>query len=184
LAMVAWMVPDMMPPGRALGLEATFDFHSGEGGWSQSVHSCFVEVDVDTGIVKIRRFVVVEDCGEMINPGIVAGQVRGGIAQGIAEVLYEHSDYDEDGNFRSATFMDYLLPSSMEVPPIEIHHVDRTVKTQEVNFRGVGEGGAIGAPAALCSAIEDALLPFGAKITEQHLPPYKILELIGTIAAD
>lgn len=182
VAMVAWMVPAMLPPGRELGLEATFDYRTETGGWGQAVHSCFVEVDTLTGQVKIRKYVVVEDCGEMVNPGIVEGQVRGGIAQGVAEVLYEHSDYDEDGNFRSATFMDYLLPTSMEVPPIEIHHVDRTIATQEINFRGVGEGGAIGAPAALCSAIEDALRNYGVKITEQHLPPYRILELMGTIA--
>jgi aerobic carbon-monoxide dehydrogenase large subunit len=99
----------------------------------------------------------------------------------VAEVLYEHSDYDDDGNFRSSTFMDYLLPTSMEVPPIEIHHVDQSIASQELNFRGVGEGGALGAPAALCSAIEDALTPYGVKITEQHLPPYRILELMGVI---
>jgi aerobic carbon-monoxide dehydrogenase large subunit len=181
VAMVAWMVPAMLPPGRELGLEATFDYRTEHGGWGQAVHSCFVEVDTDTGQVKIRRYVVVEDCGEMINPGIVEGQVRGGIAQGVAEVLYEHSDYDDDGNFRSSTFMDYLLPTSMEVPPIEIHHVDQSIASQELNFRGVGEGGALGAPAALCSAIEDALTPYGVKITEQHLPPYRILELMGVI---
>ena len=145
------------------------------------MHSCFVEVDVETGLVKILRYVVVEDCGDVINPAIVDGQIRGGIAQGIAGVLYEHAAYDDDGNFRAATFMDYLLPTATEIPAIEIHHVDQTVVTQEVNSRGVGEGGAIGAPAALTNAIEDALLPFGAKITEQYLPPSRILELAGVI---
>ncbi len=130
---MAWMAPGMLPEGMAGGIEATFDFTSGEGGWTQSVHSCFVEVDVTTGLVDIQRYVVVEDCGDVINPGVVEGQICGGIAQGIAGVLYEHADYDDMGNFRAATFMDYLLPTASELPHFEIHHVDRTVVTQEVN---------------------------------------------------
>jgi aerobic carbon-monoxide dehydrogenase large subunit len=181
VAMTAWMAPQMLPPGMSAGIEATFDFAAGDGGWTQSVHSCFVEVDVETGVVDIRRYVVVEDCGDVINPAIVEGQIRGGIAQGIAGVLYEHAAYDEHANFRTATFMDYLVPTASEIPPIEIHHVDQTVTTQEVNSRGVGEGGAIGAPAAVTNAIEDALRPFGVKVTDQYLPPARILELVGAI---
>jgi carbon-monoxide dehydrogenase large subunit len=181
VAMTAWMAPQMLPPGMSAGIEATFDFAAGDGGWTQSVHSCFVEVDVETGFVDILRYVVVEDCGDVINPAIVEGQIRGGIAQGIAGVLYEHAAYDEHANFRTATFMDYLLPTATEIPPIEIHHVDQTVTTQEVNSRGVGEGGAIGAPAAVTNAIEDALAPFGVKVTDQYLPPARILELVGAI---
>ena len=184
VAMTAWMAPQFLPPGMSPGIEAVFDFSSGEGGWTQSVHSCFVEVDVETGFVKILRYVVVEDCGDVINPAIVEGQIRGGITQGIAGVLYEHAAYDEDANFRASTFMDYLLPTATEAPVIEIHHVDQTVRTDEVNSRGVGEGGAIGAPAALTNAIEDALLPFGAVVTDQYLPPSKILELAGVIPTD
>ena len=184
VAMTAWMAPQFLPPGMTPGIEAVFDFSSGEGGWTQSVHSCFVEVDVETGFVKILRYVVVEDCGDVINPAIVEGQIRGGITQGIAGVLYEHAAYDEDANFRASTFMDYLLPTATEAPVIEIHHVDQTVRTDEVNSRGVGEGGAIGAPAALTNAIEDALLPFGAVVTDQYLPPSKILELAGVIPTD
>jgi carbon-monoxide dehydrogenase large subunit len=183
VAMTAYMAPQMLPPGMTAGIEATFDFAAGEGGWTQSVHSCFVEVDVETGFVAILRYVVVEDCGEVINPAIVEGQIRGGIAQGIAGVLYEHAAYDEHANFRAATFMDYLVPTASEIPPVEIHHVDRTVTTQEVNSRGVGEGGAIGAPAAVTNAIEDALAPFGVTVNEQYLPPARILELVGAIPA-
>ena len=95
VAMTAWMAPQFLPPGASPGIEATFDFSSGAGGWTQSVHSCFVEVDVETGFVKILRYVVVEDCGDVINPAIVEGQIRGGIAQGIAGVLYEHAAYDD-----------------------------------------------------------------------------------------
>jgi aerobic carbon-monoxide dehydrogenase large subunit len=96
-------------------------------------------------------------------------------------VLLERSAYDEDGQYVSATFMDYLLPTAMEIPPIEIHHVDTVPLDPDVNFRGVGEGGMIVAPATVCSAIEDALAPFGVKVREQHLPPSRLLELLGVI---
>jgi carbon-monoxide dehydrogenase large subunit len=123
---------------------------------------------------------VVEDCGTVINPAIVEGQVLGGIAQGIGGVLYEHAAYDASGQFEAGTFMDYLLPTTTEVPRVEVHHLE-SPPTSEVNFRGVGEGGAIGAPAALTNAIADALAPFGVKINETYLPPTRILELTGTI---
>jgi len=144
---------------------------------------CFVEIDSATGVVTIPRYVVVEDCGRMINPAVVEGQIRGGVAQGIGAVLYEHAAYDADGNFLASTFMDYLVPTSLEIPRIEIEHLEYEPQG-EVAYRGVGEGGAIGAPAALCNAIEDALAPFGVRITEQFLPPSRILELIATIDPD
>jgi carbon-monoxide dehydrogenase large subunit len=155
-------------------------FDGGAGGWSISTHVCFVDVDLDTGLVKIPRYVVVEDCGEIINPAIVDGQIRGGVAQGIGAVLYEKSAYDDQGQFQAGTFMDYLIPTAMEIPEIEIHHVE-TPSDVFANYRGVGEGGMIGAPAAVTSAIEDALADLGVRITEQHLPPARILELAGVI---
>ena len=155
-------------------------FDGGTGGWSMATHVCFVEIDLDTGQVRIPRYVVVEDCGELINPAIVEGQVRGGVAQGIGAVLYEKSTYDDQAQFQAGTFMDYLIPTSMEIPEIEIHHVE-TPSDVFANYRGVGEGGMIGAPAAVCNAIEDALADLGVRITEQHLPPARILELAGVI---
>ena len=124
---------------------------------------------------------VAEDCGELINPAIVEGQVRGGVAQGVGAVLLERSFYDESGQFLSASFMDYLLPTATEVPHIEIEHLETVPLDADVNFRGVGEGGMIVAPPTICNAIEDAISPFGAKVYEQHLPPSRILELIGAI---
>jgi aerobic carbon-monoxide dehydrogenase large subunit len=156
------------------------EFDGGEGGWSQATHVCWVEIDPDTGVVTIPRYVVVEDCGELINPAIVEGQVRGGVAQGIGQVLYERLSYDHDGNMTASTFMDYLIPTCMEIPPIEIHHVE-TPSDVEANYRGVGEGGMIAAPAALTNAIEDALRHLGVRITESFLPPSRILELMGVI---
>jgi aerobic carbon-monoxide dehydrogenase large subunit len=158
-------------------VEASFD--GGEGGWSGGSHCAIVEVDVETGIVKVERYVAAEDCGALINPAVVEGQIRGGIAQGIGAVLLERSAYDADGNFQSATFMDYLLPTACDIPRIEIEHLETVPLDADVNFRGVGEGGMIVAPPTVVNAIEDALAPFGVRIYEQHLPPARILELIA-----
>jgi carbon-monoxide dehydrogenase large subunit len=155
-------------------------YDGGEGGWAQATHVCWVDVDLHTGRVHIDRYVAVEDCGELINPAVVDGQISGGVVQGIGAVLYEKSMYDDQAQFQTGTFMDYLLPTAMEVPDIEIHHVE-TPTDIEINYRGVGEGGAIVAPAALTNAIEDALAHLGVRITEQHLPPTRILELAGVI---
>jgi aerobic carbon-monoxide dehydrogenase large subunit len=160
-----------------LEIEASFD--GGMSGWSGGTHCAVVEVDVETGIVKVERYVAAEDCGALINPAVVEGQIRGGIAQGIGAVLLERSAYDADGNYQSATFMDYLLPTACEIPRIEIEHLQTVPLDADVNFRGVGEGGMIVAPPTVVNAIEDALAPFGVRIYEQHLPPARILELIA-----
>jgi aerobic carbon-monoxide dehydrogenase large subunit len=167
-------------PGEAIRVTRLFD--GGEGGWSGATHVCLVEVSLETGQVTILRYVVVEDCGEIINPAIVDGQIRGGVAQGIGAVLYEHAAYDQDGQFQAGTFMDYLIPTAMEIPDIEIHHVE-TPSDVFANYRGVGEGGMLGTPAAVTNAIDDALSDLGVRITEQYLPPTRILELAGVIPA-
>jgi carbon-monoxide dehydrogenase large subunit len=166
------------PNGEAIRITSEWD--GGEGGWAQATHVCYVEIDLDTGQVKIPRYVVAEDCGELINPAIVDGQIRGGIAQAVGAVLYEKSAYDEGAQFQSSTFMDYLIPTMMEIPEIEIHHVE-TPSTIEMNYRGVGEGGMILGPAAITNAIENALAHLGVRVTEQYLPPSRILELAGVI---
>jgi carbon-monoxide dehydrogenase large subunit len=160
-----------------LEVEATYD--GGQGGWSGGTHCAIVDVDVETGIVKVERYIAVEDCGALINPAVVEGQIRGGVAQGIGAVLLERSAYTEDGNFQSATFMDYLMPTACDIPRIEIEHLETVPLDADVNFRGVGEGGMIVAPPTVVNAIEDALSPFGVRIYEQHLPPARILELIA-----
>jgi aerobic carbon-monoxide dehydrogenase large subunit len=162
-----------------LTVDNTYD--GGAGGWSGGAHMAVVEVDIRTGLVRFERYVVAEDCGEIINPRIVDGQIRGGVAQGIGAVLLERSAYDDYGNYLSATFMDYLIPTATDIPRIETIHLDPIRLDPDVNFRGVGEGGMIVAPATVCSAIEDALAPDGTRVYEQHLPPSKILELIGVI---
>jgi aerobic carbon-monoxide dehydrogenase large subunit len=177
VARLSFVAPHTLPDAVGQGLDATFDFETPAGGWTQSTHVCWVEVDPDTGVVTIPRYLVVEDCGRMINPAVVEGQIRGGVAQGIGAVLYEHAVYDADAQFATSTFLDYLVPTAAEIPRIDIEHLEG-YDQGDIPFRGVGEGGAIGAPAALTNAIEDALAPFGVRITEQHLPPSRIVELI------
>ncbi len=152
----------------------------GNGGWSVATHVAWVDIDLETGEVTIPRYVVVEDCGPIINPGVVDGQVRGGVAQGIGAVFYEKHHYDEHATLMTTTYMDYLIPTAMEIPEIEVVHLE-TLTDGENDARGVGEGGMIGAPAALTNAVSDAL---GVQVTEQHLPPYRLLELAGIIGPD
>jgi len=183
-AEVAGAVSAGNPDPSAAPFNASVSYNGkGDGGWSCATHVCFVDVDLETGMVRIPRYVVVEDCGPIINPAIVDGQVRGGVAQGIGAVLYESSVYDDDANLQATTYMDYLIPTAMEIPDIELHHIE-TLSPGENDFRGVGEGGMIGAPAAITNAIEDALSEFGARVTSQYLPPTTILELAGVIQPD
>jgi carbon-monoxide dehydrogenase large subunit len=186
IAMKAMMDPSSLPPDTNDGRLEGHERFTGEGitgsGWSGGTHACTVEVDVTTGGVKILRYVVVEDCGRVINPAVVDGQVCGGVAQGIGAVLYEQATYDDHANYLTSTFMDYLLPTSAEIPHIEIHHLE-TDPDGEVGFRGVGEGGAVVAPATLTNAVDDALQPFGARVSDQYLPPAKVLELAGVVPA-
>jgi len=172
-----------LPAGTDRQIEVRSAWDGGEGGWAQSTHMCWVEIDPLTGKVHISRYLVAEDCGEMINPAVVEGQVRGGVAQGVGAVLYERSTYDELANFQAGTFMDYLIPTAAEIPEIELYHVE-TPSDIEANYRGVGEGGMIGSPAAITNAIEDALAHLGARVREQYLPPARILELAGIIPTE
>jgi len=184
LAEVAEAVADdRFPPGTDTSLDVALTYDGGQGGWSGGTHCAEVEVDPGTGAVKVVRYVVAEDCGELINPAVVEGQVRGGVAQGIGAVLLERSAYAENGQFLAGSLMDYLLPTATDVPRIEIEHLETVLLDADVNFRGVGEGGMIVAPPTLCNAIEDALTPFGVRVLEQHLPPSRILELTGSTPA-
>ena len=128
-------------------------------------------------LVSLLRYIVSEDCGPMINPSVVEGQIAGGAVQGIGGALYEHLAYDEDGNPVSTTFMDYLLPTAAEVPIIEYGHIE-TPGPGPGGYKGVGEGGAIGAPPAVVNAVADALSPFGVTITRLPLGPAQVLGLL------
>ena len=144
------------------------------GTFSNACHIALVEVDAETGGVRIEKFLVAEDAGRLINPMIVDGQIHGGVAQGIANALLEEIIYDETGNILTATLADYLPPTAHEMPPIEIHHLETWTGASITQAKGLGEGGAIGAPAAVVNAINDALSPFGVSIDEFPATPQRI----------
>lgn len=178
LATIAYGEPDRLPPGFETGLEAQFRYQPPPMTLTSAAHACVVEVDADTGFVKILRWISSEDCGTVINPGVVEGQISGGLAQAIGMVLLEEMPYDARGNPQAATFKDYLLPAISDVPMIEFVHANTPSKTIG-GMRGVGEGGAIIGPPTLVNAIADALAPFG-EIEELRLPltPARVLDVI------
>jgi carbon-monoxide dehydrogenase large subunit len=160
---------DQGAPG--LHESATYD---PPGTFSNACHAAIVEVDIETGGVGIERYVVAEDAGRLINPMIADGQVHGGVAQGIGNALLEEIIYDEDGNILTATLADYLPPTAREIPGIEIRHMETWTEASVTKAKGLGEGGAIGPPAALVNAINDALAPFDVSINEFPATPPRI----------
>jgi carbon-monoxide dehydrogenase large subunit len=172
-----------LPEGAEPGLEARATFDP-PGTFSNATHGAEVEIDPDTGVVRILRYVVVEDCGVVINPMIVDGQVHGGVAQGIASALYERLVYDEQAQPLSGTFADYLVPTAAEIPTIEIHHLQTPSAHSATGAKGMGEGGAIGAPAAIANAVTDALAHLGVEIDAIPITPERVLAALGESRAD
>jgi carbon-monoxide dehydrogenase large subunit len=175
VARVAYQQRHRLAAGLAPGLHesATYD---PAGTFSNACHAAIVEVDLETGGVKFERYLVVEDAGILINPMIVDGQVHGGVVQGIGNALYEELKYDEAGNLLTTSLADYLPPTAAEVPDIEIEHLVTLSDASITGAKGVGEGGAIGAPAAVINAIVDALSPFGIEFFEMPVTPRRIRE--------
>jgi carbon-monoxide dehydrogenase large subunit len=184
VAAIAYTQPAALPDGIPIGLEAQSRFSPNTfTTWSNACHMCALEIDRDTGAVTILRYVVSEDCGVMINPNVVEGQIAGGVVQGIGGVLYEHLKYDESGNPLTTTFLDYLLPTATEVPDIEYAHIETPAPTNPGGHKGLGEGGAIGAPPAVINAVADALRPLGVQIRSQPLGPADIVALMEEAGA-
>ncbi len=177
IAEIAYGEPARLPAGMNSGLEAQYRYQPPPMTMTSAAHMCIVEVDADTGFVKIKRWMSSEDCGTVINPGVVEGQIAGGLAQGIGQILLEDMPYDARGNPLAATFKDYLMPTISDIPDFEYIHANTPSQTTG-GMRGVGEGGAIVGPPTLFNAIADALSPFG-KLGE-HLPltPARILDVI------
>ncbi len=177
VARVAHHQSHRLRPGREPGLRAVATYDPA-GTFSNACHVAVVEVDIETGGVRLDRFVVVEDAGLLINPVIVDGQIAGGVAQGIANALFEEIIYDESGNILTTSLLDYLPPTMSEIPRIEIHHLETITDASITGAKGLGEGGAIGAPAAVINAICDALRPLGVGITEMPATPSRIRDRI------
>ncbi len=166
-------------PGTEPGLEATAYFGPDRGSTASGVHAMQVEVDPETAMVRILRYVVVHDCGRVINPLIVEGQIQGGVAHGIGNAFFEQLRYDESGQLLNASFMDYLLPTASEVPAVEISHAETPSPLNPLGVKGVGEAGCIPTGAAFAQAVEDALGDPGVEILEIPLSPNRLYEIIS-----
>jgi carbon-monoxide dehydrogenase large subunit len=167
-----------LPEGLTPGLEETFYFVPATVTWANAAHVAVIEIDIETGTIKLLDYVVAHDAGKLINPLLVDGQIHGGVAQGIGAAIYEEIVYDQSGQLLSGSFMDYLLPGALEVPRIKTVHLESLSPRNPLGTKGLGEGGAIAPPAAIANALADALSPFAAQVDEIPLTPNRVLDLI------
>ncbi|MFZ0623167.1 MAG: xanthine dehydrogenase family protein molybdopterin-binding subunit [Pseudolabrys sp.] len=184
LARVAYFRPDTLPPGFQAELMATRHYvpRAWPFAFTNGIQGSHLEVDIDTGFVKLLKHWCVEDCGTIINPQLVDEQIRGGVVQGIGAALFEHCLYDERGQLLNGNMADYLVPMAAEMPDIECGHVVSPTADSELGAKGAGEAGTAGAPASVMNAINDALRPLGAQpLTDMPFTPDKILRALGKI---
>jgi carbon-monoxide dehydrogenase large subunit len=174
----SWKGPGTAPTDIEPGMEATSRFEAGNLTFPFGTHICVVEIDKDTGEVKIKRFVAVDDCGTVINPLLARGQVHGGIAQGIAQALYEEATYDENGQLITGELTDYAMPKSIQLPDLETHHTVTPSPVNPLGAKGIGEAGTIGSLAAVYNAVHDALAPLGIESIEMPFKPEKVWRAI------
>ncbi len=170
----------MAAPGRPpLVLHAARDYEPPTFAYASAVHAAVVEVDIATGAVKLLRYAVAHDAGRLVNPLLADGQVCGGVAHGIGNALLEELRYDASGQLLTASLSDYLLPTSVDIPPIALAHRESPTPRNPLGVKGLGEGGAIGPPAAIANAVEDALRPFGVVVSAVPLTPEAVLALLA-----
>jgi carbon-monoxide dehydrogenase large subunit len=183
LARIVYFRPDTLPPSIRPELMATRHFVPREYpfAFTNGVQASWLEVDTETGFVKLLRHWVVEDCGTIINPQLVDEQIRGGVVQGLGAALFEKCSYDERGQLTNANMADYLVPMSVEMPDIDVGHVVSPTLESELGAKGAGEAGTAGAAAAVTNAVNDALRPFVTIVTEIPLTPQVILTALGRI---
>ncbi|MEX0758841.1 MAG: molybdopterin cofactor-binding domain-containing protein, partial [Tistlia sp.] len=172
-----------LPQGESYGLEALEIYDPPLATWANAVHIAAVAVDRRTGAVTIEDYVIVHDCGRVINPMIVAGQIHGGTAQGIGEALMEEIVYDPEGQLLNANLLDYLMPTAQDIPDYKLDHIESPSTDALGGFKGVGEGGVIGAVPAVTNAVADALARVGANINRTPLRPSYLLREIDRAAA-
>jgi carbon-monoxide dehydrogenase large subunit len=170
-----------LPPEAREELTATKSYDPVFGTTSSATHIAAVEINPETYQVRIVRYVVAEDCGTIINPLIVDGQVHGGVAQGIGAALYEEVIYDDHGQLQTGSLADYVIPAASEIPPMQVVHLETASPTTLGGFRGMGEGGTIGAPATIANAVADALAPLGVCIDELPVTPERLFRIIEKV---
>lgn len=178
LALMANPLRGGVTPGTEPGLEATAYFGPDRGSTASGVHAVVVEVDPETAMARFVRYVVVHDCGKLINPVLVEGQVQGGVAHGIGNAFFEKLHYDESGQLQNASFADYLLPTALDVPEVIMAHRETPAPMNPLGLKGVGEAGCIPTGAAFAQAVEDALSDLGVEIREIPLSPNRLFELL------
>ncbi len=171
----------VLAEGEEPGLEAVGYFAPAQSTFASGCHVAIVEVDVHTGTLKFLRYVVQHDCGVMVNPTIVEGQIHGGVAQGIGGAFYERLVCDETGQPLTTSYLDFLMPTAMEVPEIVIVHLETPSPLNPLGVKGVGEAGAIPGPALVAEAIDDALAPFGVRVRDMPLDPSRLRALIASV---
>jgi carbon-monoxide dehydrogenase large subunit len=184
VARIAYFRPDTLPPGFQAELIATRHYVPREYAFAftNGAQASWLEVDIDTGFIKLLKHWCVEDCGTVINPQLVDEQVRGGVVQGLGAALFEHCLYDERGQMLNGNMADYLVPMAAEMPDIEVGHVVTPTADSELGAKGAGEAGTAGAPACVMNAVNDALSPLGAKlITEMPITPTVVLRALGKV---
>jgi carbon-monoxide dehydrogenase large subunit len=183
LGRIAYFRPDMLPRDFQPELNVTRHCMQREFGYvfTNAMHASLVEVDVETGFVKLLKHWCVEDCGTVINPMLVDEQIRGGVVQGIGAALYEHCLYDENGQMLNANMADYVVPMSGEMPDIVVGHLSTPTRTSELGAKGAGEAGIVGAPGAVMNAVNDAIAPFKARVNAQPITPERILRALGKV---
>jgi carbon-monoxide dehydrogenase large subunit len=160
------------------GLEAVHYYDPPNLTFPHGSYICVVDIDRGTGEVKVRRFVAVDDCGNIINPMIVDGQIHGGLTQGLAPALFEEISYDEEGNNQSGSFMDYLVPTAMEVPNWETDKTITPSPHHPLGAKGVGESATVGAPPAIANAVVDALWHLGVRNIDIPITPEKVWKIL------
>jgi aerobic carbon-monoxide dehydrogenase large subunit len=163
-----------LPDGMEPNLTADYHFDPPNFTWPFGTHICVVEVDTETGMTTVRRFVAVDDCGRIVNPQIVDGQLHGGIAQGIAQALYEHATFDEDGQPTAATLADYAVPAASDLPSFDLDQTVTLSPTNPLGAKGIGESGAIGSSPAVVNAAIDALAARGVTHLDMPLTPQRV----------
>src|SRR5262249_45046515 len=181
VAHVAHLRMDGLPAGGDPLLDATATYEPGisTGVFSYATHGAVVAVDPETGAIEPLDFAGAEDCGTMVNPMLVEGQIRGGVAQGIGTALCEEIPYDEQGQPLAASFLDYHLPGAFELPAIKIGHLHNPASATEYGMKGMGEGGAVAPPAAIANAVRDALAAIGAEVNETPITAPRVLAAIA-----
>jgi CO/xanthine dehydrogenase Mo-binding subunit len=178
LAALANPLRGAVEPGTEPGLEATAYFGPKYGAAAFGTHAMILEVDPETMMVEIKRYVVVEDCGTVLNPMILEGQIHGGVAMGIGNAYYEKLVYDENAQLLNASLADYLIPTASEVPRVEIGHEETRSPLNPLGTKGVGEAGTIPVPALFAQALENALAEYNLEILETPLSPDRLFELL------